>query len=73
MPYFEFIDPVEDAEAYQEALDEEQERFIANSPICPICGRRTGEKSNQGYYLFGQWFCESCVENSWGDLPTEGR
>lgn len=64
-------DPVADAEAYQAALDEEQRWFIAHSPICPICGRRTGEVSNQGYFLFGQWFCEECVEKQYRDLPDE--
>nr|DAV01128.1 MAG TPA: Inhibitor of sigma-G Gin [Bacteriophage sp.] len=64
-------DPSDLYEAYQEELDREQEWFIEHSPICPICGRRTGEVSNQGYYLFGQWFCEECIEREYRDLPDE--
>ena len=64
-------DPAADWDSYSEAQEEEQRWFIEHSPICPICGKRCGEKSNQGYFLFGQWFCEKCVDSSFGDLPTE--
>lgn len=64
-------DPIADAEDWQEALEEEQRWFEEHSPLCPLCGRRTGEVSNQGYYLFGQWFCEDCVTKAHRDLPHD--
>lgn len=64
-------DPAQDYEDYYEQLDEEQRYFEEHSPLCPICGKRTGKVSNQGYFLMGQWFCEKCVESSWRDLPDE--
>lgn len=64
-------DPIADAEDWQEALEEEQRWFEEHSPLCPICGKRTGAVSNQGYHLFGQWFCENCVDNALEDLPHD--
>ena len=64
-------DPIADFEAYSAELDEEQRWFEEHSPVCPICGRRTGEVSNQGYFLFGQFFCTECVEKAYRDLPRE--
>lgn len=64
-------DPVADAEAWQAELDAEQKWFEEHSPLCPLCGRRTGEVSNQGYFLFGQFFCEDCVTKAHRDLPHD--
>lgn len=66
-------DPIADAEAYQEALDEETREFIEASPKCECCGRPIAEADiNKAYWLFGSWFCMDCISKGLRDVP-DGR
>lgn len=63
MPYFEiWDDPVADAEAYEEAREEEWQRFVRSTPVCSECRRHVAEVDDYYYELDTDVFlCESCM------------
>ena len=55
-------DPVFDAEAYEEAREEEWQRFVRSTPVCSECRRHVAEVDDYYYELDTDVFlCESCM------------
>lgn len=62
MPYFEiWDDPVADAEAYEEAKEEEWQRFVRSTPVCEDCGRHVAEVDDYYYELDDVCYCNKCM------------
>ena len=54
-------DPVRDAEAYSDYLDERKEE--EESIICDCCGKNISENFDHYYDMDGDYYCPDCIDN----------